>query len=77
MENVSENKNMTDEERIALAAKLDADLDNFIDSLEKKRYSEGWPADRWEQVRTFNVLNHMEFHYSMINFRKWRNIRSL
>lgn len=49
MENL-ENKNMTDEERQALAAKLDADLDAFINSLEKKRYTEGWPADRWEQV---------------------------
>lgn len=46
------NKNLTDEERLALAAKLDADLDVFIDSLEKKRYTEGWPADRWEQVKT-------------------------
>lgn len=52
MENVSENKNMTDEERLELAAKLDADLDAFIDSLEKKRYTDGWPADRWEEVRS-------------------------
>lgn len=53
MENVEPNKVYTEEERIALAAKLDADLDVFIDSLEKKRYSEGWPADRWEQVRNY------------------------
>lgn len=46
-----ENKNISDEERLALAAKLDDDLDAFINSLEKKRYTEGWPADRWEQVR--------------------------
>lgn len=51
------NKNITDEERLALAAKLDADLDVFIDSLEKKRYTEGWPADRWEQVKTNEVEN--------------------
>lgn len=51
MESSDSNKNMTDEERLALAAKLDADLDAFIDSLKKKRYSEGWPADRWEEVR--------------------------
>lgn len=49
---------MTDEERLALAAKLDADLDVFIDSLEKKRYTEGWPEDRWEQVR----VNKLKFN---------------
>lgn len=47
-----DNKNMTEEERLALAAKLDADLDAFIGSLEKKRYTEGWPEDRWEEVRS-------------------------
>lgn len=44
------NKNMTDEERLALAAKLDADLDTFIDSLEKKRYTDGWTPETWEKV---------------------------
>ncbi|KAM3961367.1 DNA polymerase interacting tpr containing protein of 47kD [Aphomia sociella] len=42
-------KEMTDEERIALCQKLDKELDDFIDSLEKKRYTEGWPEDRWEE----------------------------
>lgn len=42
--------NWTDEERLALAAKLDADLEQFIGGLEKKRYTEGWPEDRWEEV---------------------------
>lgn len=32
-----------------LAAKLDADLDAFINGLEKKAYTEGWPEDRWEE----------------------------
>lgn len=41
---------MSDEERLALAEKLDKDLDDFIDGLEKKRYTEGWPEDRWEEV---------------------------
>lgn len=40
--------NMSDEERLALAAKLDKELDDFIDGLEKKRYTDGWPEDRWE-----------------------------
>jgi hypothetical protein len=51
MENIEANRNYTDEERIALAAKLDADLDIFINSLEKKRYTEGWAPDKWEEVR--------------------------
>lgn len=43
-------KEMTDEERLALATKLDAELEEFIDGLEKKRYADGWPEDRWEEV---------------------------
>lgn len=39
---------MTEEERIALCQKLDKELNDFIDGLEKKRYTEGWPEDRWE-----------------------------
>lgn len=43
-------KQMTDQERLELAAKLDRELDDFIDGLEKRRYTEGWPEDRWEEV---------------------------
>lgn len=43
-------KQWTEQERLELAAKLDADLDAFIDGLEKKRYEEGWPEDRWQEV---------------------------
>ncbi|XP_065368090.1 DNA polymerase interacting tetratricopeptide repeat-containing, protein of 47 kDa [Calliphora vicina] len=42
-------KEWTEEERLELAAKLDADLDAYIDGLEKKRYEEGWPEDRWRE----------------------------
>lgn len=42
--------NMTDEERAALAEKMDKELDDFINSLEKRGYTEGWPEDRWEEV---------------------------
>lgn len=41
---------LTDEERAALADKMDKELDEFIDSLEKRGYTEGWPEDRWEEV---------------------------
>lgn len=44
-------RKMTDEERLAIAEKLDKDLDAFIEGLQKKRYEEGWPEDRWEEVR--------------------------
>lgn len=50
MDDITPKKNMTDEERLALAEKLDKDLDDFIDGLERKRYTEGWPEDRWEEV---------------------------
>ncbi|XP_055599930.1 DNA polymerase interacting tetratricopeptide repeat-containing, protein of 47 kDa [Uranotaenia lowii] len=45
----TEKANMTDEERLQLAAKLDRELDDFINGLEKRRYTEGWPEDRWEE----------------------------
>lgn len=48
-------KQWTEQERLELAAKLDADLDAFINSLEKKRYEEGWPEDRWQEVNCFVV----------------------
>lgn len=49
--------NMTDEERAALAEKMDKELDDFINSLEKRGYTEGWPEDRWEEVfsTSFNL----------------------
>jgi len=39
----------TEEKRLELAAKLDAELDEYINSLEKKSYAEGWPEDRWQE----------------------------
>lgn len=51
METCSKKTKISDKERLALAAQLDKDLDQFIDSLEKRRYTEGWPEDRWEEVR--------------------------
>ena len=42
-------KEWTEQERLELAAKLDAELDDFINGLEKKRYTEGWPEDRWQE----------------------------
>lgn len=44
------NKQMTHEERLELCAKLDKELDEFIDSLPRKKYENGWPEDRWEEV---------------------------
>ncbi|KAF5303324.1 hypothetical protein FQA39_LY10063 [Lamprigera yunnana] len=48
MESMSK-KVTTDEERFALAAKLDKELDEFIDGLEKRPYTDGWPEDRWQE----------------------------
>lgn len=43
-------KAMTQEERLQLAAKLDKELDEFIEKLPRKKYQDGWPEDRWEEV---------------------------
>ncbi|XP_067014869.2 DNA polymerase interacting tetratricopeptide repeat-containing, protein of 47 kDa [Anabrus simplex] len=40
---------LTDEERRELAEKLDEDLDKFIDGLQRRPYTEGWPEDRWRE----------------------------
>lgn len=48
---------MTDEERRKLAAKLDAELDEFIDGLEKRRYAEGWPEDKWQEVSSLKICS--------------------
>lgn len=64
-------KNMTDEERLELAARLDADLEGFIDGLEKKRYEDGWPEDRWEEVIVFfSVICIISFSSTMAMFSK-------
>lgn len=41
-------KPMTEEERVALCQKLDQDLDDFINSIERKKYTDGWSEDTWE-----------------------------
>lgn len=50
---ISDNQKLTPQE---LAAKLDAELDEFINGLEKKAYTEGWPEDRWEEVNSMNFV---------------------
>lgn len=52
---------MTDEERTALAEKMDKELDEFIDSLEKRGYTEGWPEDRWEEVSLSSSNESIQF----------------
>ncbi|XP_057658120.1 DNA polymerase interacting tetratricopeptide repeat-containing, protein of 47 kDa [Diorhabda carinulata] len=50
--NNSENtrkKKWTEQERLELAAKLDRELDEFIENLPRKKYEDGWPEDRWEE----------------------------
>lgn len=51
---------LTEEERAALAEKMDKELDEFIDSLEKRGYSEGWPEDRWEEVNNTHFYNNSQ-----------------
>uniref|UniRef100_A0A1A9VJD6 Cns1/TTC4 wheel domain-containing protein n=1 Tax=Glossina austeni TaxID=7395 RepID=A0A1A9VJD6_GLOAU len=49
LNNSKDKQEWTEQDRLELAAKLDAELDEFIDGLEKKRYEEGWPEDRWQE----------------------------
>lgn len=34
-----------------LAEKLDKDIDDFIDTLPKSKYKDGFSEDNWEEVR--------------------------
>lgn len=45
----TEKKKWTEQERLELAAKLDKELDEFIENLPRKKYEDGWPEDRWEE----------------------------
>lgn len=47
--NVSSKKGWSEAERLELAAKLDQELEDYIDNLDKKTYSDGWPEDRWQE----------------------------
>lgn len=49
MDKVNDKKTWTENERLELAAKLDAELDEYISTLEKKSYTEGWPEDKWQE----------------------------
>lgn len=49
-------KPITHEERLELATKLDRELDEFIEKLPRKKYDEGWPEDRWEEVRLIDNI---------------------
>jgi hypothetical protein len=42
---------ISDGERLSLAARLDKELEEFISKLERKQYTDGWPEDRWEEVK--------------------------
>lgn len=42
-------KDWTDEERLELATKLGTELHEYLNSLKKKSYTEGWPEDRWQE----------------------------
>lgn len=53
---------MTDEERAELSSRMDEDLDNFINQLQKTPYKDGWKEETWREVTILfyslgNVLN--------------------
>lgn len=41
---------MTDEERAELSSRMDEDLDNFINNLQKTPYKDGWKEETWREV---------------------------
>ncbi|XP_003241653.1 tetratricopeptide repeat protein 4 [Acyrthosiphon pisum] len=49
LESVGSKKPVTDEEREKLARRLDEDLDNFIDNLQKTPYKDGWKEETWRE----------------------------
>lgn len=40
---------MTEQERLELAMKLDGEVEEFMNGLERQRYEDGWPEDKWEE----------------------------
>ena len=68
-------ESMTEEERHALALKLDEDLEAFINSREKQPYTEGWKESEWEKVIVYNILKlcvSFKYYFSVKQiFRRW------
>jgi len=50
---------VTDEEREQLARRLDEDLDNFIDNLQKTPYKDGWKEETWREVIIINFYSNL------------------
>lgn len=48
-------KATTEEERQELAAKLDKDLEEFLNSRQQTPYTEGWNEATWQQVCVYSV----------------------
>lgn len=46
--NAPTRETMNDLERAELAAKLESELEEWIDSLPRTPYKDGWPEDRWQ-----------------------------
>lgn len=42
-----------------LAEKLDKDIDDFIDTLPKSKYKDGFSEDNWEEVRICYIMHGM------------------
>ena len=43
----------------SLAEALDEDIDNFMESLPKRPYKDGWPEDKWQEVN--NEIKFLNF----------------
>lgn len=52
----SKSQPMTEEERLKLAEKLDAELDEFINGLERKPYTDGWTEENWQEVPLISFI---------------------
>lgn len=55
---------MTDEERLALAAKLDKDLDDFIENLPKRQPSTEPLDENWLEVHSKQIILSKTFKFT-------------
>lgn len=57
---------MNEKERLELASKLDQDLDDFINSLERKPYTDGWSQNSWKEVSNFHSFLYIIYFHNYI-----------
>lgn len=68
-------KLMSDEERAKIVRQATEDTNKFLDSLPRKQYKDGWPEDKWEEVRIKRIVLYFSVNKLSFFFFKCKLLR--